>query len=90
MAVNTTSSEYITLELQDGEDTRTIKNATNAIKNGFVNYYSTTKEEEDFTTDYEKILKLTAVSIKNVCKFLLQRFSCFRTKRYRPNKRFFE
>lgn len=60
MATNTAFNDYYK---QEFEDLKTIKNAAESLKKGFVNYYSTI-HEEDITADYEKILKHTALSIK--------------------------
>lgn len=73
MAANTTLNEYI--KLHDNEGDRTIKNATNAIKNGFVSYCSKVNEEQA-SDDCEKILNLTALSIKTFAN------SCYKSSAY--------
>lgn len=63
MTACTTLNEHTQLESQNNKNINAIKNATLAIKNEFANCY-TTKQDEGFIEDYEKILNLTALSIK--------------------------
>lgn len=63
MVANTKFNEYLKLELQDIEDSKSIKHAAELLRKGLVNYYSTV-HEENFIADREKILNQTALSIK--------------------------
>lgn len=64
MTADTSLNDYMALELQSHEDNKTIKNATNAIKNGSLNFCSKTNDEQEISEDYQKMLNMTALSIK--------------------------
>lgn len=66
MTVNSTFEDCIAIGFQENEENKFAEQATNAIKSNLVSYCSTTKEnsEPESEADYEKILNLTALSIK--------------------------
>lgn len=63
MTANASFKDQILVDFQD-EEKKSINNATNAIKNGLVSFCSTTTEKPEFNVDYERMLNLTALSIK--------------------------
>lgn len=64
MAFNAALEESILLDFQNTENNKSVENATNAIKNGFVNFCSTIQEERKFSQDYAKIMDLMETTIK--------------------------
>lgn len=69
MITDTMLNDCVAFEVQNDEDNKTIKNATNAIKNDLVNYCSKMNEEQGFSTDCQRILKSIIISIKMFANF---------------------
>lgn len=63
MTLSASFKDSFLLELEDVEN-KSVENATIAIKNGFANFYSTVKEEPEYTEDCEQVLNLTVIAIK--------------------------
>lgn len=64
MVANDILNDFLALDVQDNENSKTIKNATNALKNDSINYFTKTDEEQEIPADCQKILNMTALSIK--------------------------
>lgn len=69
MIPETMLNDCVAFGVQNNEDDKTIKNATNAIKNDLVNYCSKINEEQEISSDYQRILKSIIISIKMFANF---------------------
>ena len=61
MALNSTLNESILFE---GDENKSIEDASLVIRNGLVKFFSTMNEERNYSKDYEIILEATEESIK--------------------------